>query len=97
MTTVGLIDIDNQGSGALLYLRTDLFPRPEIHSYIPPHWVQESIRWNDLNISPLIVLTSKVRYLSLREQQILHSALRRTAKLVYKSAPLQGQGRRLET
>jgi hypothetical protein len=72
---------DNQGSGALNYLRSELFHRAAIHTYMPVHWLPPSTQPNSLNVGPLVVITSKTRYLTLPEQALMHAALRRSAKV----------------
>jgi hypothetical protein len=75
----------NEGSGALQYLRHDLFYRAAIHTYMPPHWAPPGVRWNSLTVAPLAVVTSSTRHLTLAEQRVMHAALRRSAKLFQRS------------
>jgi hypothetical protein len=77
----------NEGSGALQYLRHDLFRRAAIHMYMPARWASRDVRWNSLTITPLVAVTSSTRHLTLAEQRIMHAALRRSAKLLYRSVP----------
>jgi hypothetical protein len=76
----------NEGSGALQYLRSDLFHRAAIHTYMPTSWASPDVRRNLLTIPLLVMLTSRVRYLTPKEQAVMHAALRRTAKVVRRSA-----------
>jgi hypothetical protein len=81
-----IVAIGNEGSGALQYLRPDLFHRTAMHTHMPASWTPPDVRRNLLTVPLLIVLTSKVRYLSLKEQAVMHAALRRTAKVLRRSA-----------
>src|SRR5262249_38344255 len=77
----------NEGSGALQYLRYDLFHRAAIHTYLPTHWVPPAVRWNSLTVAPMVVVTSPTRHLTLAQQRVMHAALRRSAKLLHRLVP----------
>jgi hypothetical protein len=80
-----ILAAESGGSGALQYLRYDLFNRAAIHT--PVHWVPAGVRWNSLTVAPLVVVTSSTRHLTLKEQRVMHAALRRSAKLIHKALP----------
>jgi hypothetical protein len=77
----------NEGSGALQYFHPDLFHRAAIHTYVPVHWTPPGVRRNSLTIAPLVVVTSSTRHLTLKEQRVMHAALRRSAKVLHRSVP----------
>jgi hypothetical protein len=81
-----LLAAGNEGSGALQYLRHDLFHRAPIHTYMPLHWASHGVLSNSLTVAP-VVFTSSTRHLTLAEQRVMHAALRRSAKLLYRSVP----------
>jgi hypothetical protein len=84
---IEMLAAESEGSGALHYLRNDLFSRAAIHTYMPADWVPPGVRWNSLTVEPLVVVTSSTRHLTLREQRVMHAALRRSAKLIHKAVP----------
>jgi hypothetical protein len=75
-----IMAIGSEGSGALQYLRPDLIHRPAIYTYMPAHWAPPITRGHSLTVTPLIMVSSTTRHLTLLEQRVLHAALRRTAK-----------------
>jgi hypothetical protein len=81
------ISADFEGSGALSYLRSDLFDRlaiqaPMVHSPM-------SLTANALSLPAIITFTSipSVHYLSLPEQHVFDAALRRSVKIVSEGKP----------
>jgi hypothetical protein len=84
------LSADDGGSGALQYLRSDLFRRPAIYANLPPHWTAPAFPVNALTVSSLIVVTSSARYLTAQDQRVLHAALRRSARTIRSSAATHG-------
>jgi hypothetical protein len=81
------ISADFDGSGALSYLRSDLFDRPAIQAPIV-HWPMR-LTANTLSLPAIITFTSipSMHYLTLPEQRIFDAALRRSIKIVSEGKP----------
>jgi hypothetical protein len=73
--------LDVAGSGALDYLRVELFNRPAI---VPPSWAPPPVVANAVSISTSIKFTplQTARYLSVKEQRVFDAALRRSVKVI---------------
>jgi hypothetical protein len=79
-------DYDN-GSGALAYLRLDLFGRPEIHAPIL-NWTVPRPASNNIAVSTSITFAvQSARYLTTGEQRVFDAALRRSVKIVSRGNP----------
>ena len=72
----------DNGSGALAYLRPDLFDGPKIHTPIL-NWTVPRPALNHIAVSTSITFAvQSARYLTTREQRVFDAALCRSVKIV---------------